>query len=60
MKLWFLKAVPKLSEYIVIPESRILNVHFKALADNSLSRLSGKAVSAAHLKRNRAMSLIVD
>ena len=45
VKSWFLKAVPKLSEYIVIPESRRLHVRFKASGDAALSRISGQAVS---------------
>ena len=44
VKAWFFQAVPKLSEYIIIPESRILAVRFKAIADNLLS-IGGKAVS---------------
>ncbi|KAL8718280.1 MAG: hypothetical protein Q9225_004558 [Loekoesia sp. 1 TL-2023] len=46
VKSWFLKAVPKLSEYIIIPESRFLNVRFKAITDESLSRISGQALGS--------------
>lgn len=43
---WFLQAVPKLSEYVVIPESRLLNVRFKVLGDGALSRIAGQAECA--------------
>ncbi|KAK3984474.1 hypothetical protein QBC44DRAFT_385726 [Cladorrhinum sp. PSN332] len=31
IKMWFLQAVPKLNEYVVIPQSRTLDVRFKVL-----------------------------
>lgn len=31
---WFFAAVPKLSEYMVIPESRMLHVRFKVASQN--------------------------
>lgn len=43
---WFFQAVPKLSEYVVIPESRLLNVRFKVLGDGALSRIAGQAECA--------------
>ncbi|KAF5664051.1 hypothetical protein FDENT_12979 [Fusarium denticulatum] len=44
---WFFAAVPKLSEYMVIPESRMLYVRFKVASQNeSFAVISGKKVPA--------------
>ena len=36
--MWFFQAVPKLSEYIVVPSSRTLDVRFKVSVDAGISR----------------------
>ncbi|EXM14354.1 Membrane attack complex component/perforin (MACPF) domain [Fusarium oxysporum f. sp. vasinfectum] len=44
---WFFAAVPKLSEYMVIPESRMLHVRFKVASQNeSFGVISQKKVPA--------------
>ncbi|KAG7404937.1 hypothetical protein Forpe1208_v014673 [Fusarium oxysporum f. sp. rapae] len=44
---WFFAAVPKLSEYMVIPESRMLHVRFKVASQNeSFGVISHKKVPA--------------
>ncbi len=46
VRLWFMYAVPKLSEYIVIPESRTLHARFKAVSfDGGIERIAQTAVS---------------
>ncbi|EXA34096.1 hypothetical protein FOVG_14952 [Fusarium oxysporum f. sp. pisi HDV247] len=46
-RLWFFAAVPKLSEYMVIPESRMLHVRFKVASQNeSFGVISHKKVPA--------------
>jgi len=42
VKEWFFSAVPKLSQYVVIPESRVLHVRFRASCpSDSLERITG-------------------
>ena len=44
---WFFSAVPKLSQYVVIPESRVLHVRFKAITQSespALTRITGVKV----------------
>lgn len=44
---WFFSAVPKLSQYVVIPESRVLHVRFKAITQSespALARITGVKV----------------
>ncbi|KAJ4243310.1 hypothetical protein NW762_014835 [Fusarium torreyae] len=44
---WFFGAVPKLSEYMVIPESRMIHVRFKVSTQStSLEVISGKRIPA--------------
>ncbi|KAH6640375.1 hypothetical protein F5144DRAFT_589863 [Chaetomium tenue] len=41
---WFFSAVPKLSQYVVIPESRVIHVRFKAISHSespALERITG-------------------
>lgn len=47
VKEWFLSAIPKLSQYVVIPESRVLHVRFKAInhaESPALERITGVKV----------------
>ncbi len=44
---WFFSAVLKLSQYVVIPESRVLHVRFKAIHQSespALARITGVKV----------------
>ncbi len=44
---WFFSAVPKLSQYVVIPESRVIHVRFKAISQSespALERITGVKV----------------
>lgn len=46
---WFFAAVPKLSEYMVIPESRMLHVRFKVASQNeSFGVISHKKVRSMY------------
>ncbi|EAQ85299.1 hypothetical protein CHGG_09313 [Chaetomium globosum CBS 148.51] len=41
---WFFSAVPKLSQYVVIPESRVIHIRFKAISHSespALERITG-------------------
>ncbi|KAG7294218.1 hypothetical protein NEMBOFW57_004288 [Staphylotrichum longicolle] len=50
VKSWFLSAVPKLSQYFVVPESRVLHVRFKVAAQNSsFNHITGRPEEQAYL-----------
>jgi hypothetical protein len=47
VKSWFLSAVPKLSQYFVVPESRMLHVRFKVATQNSsFNHITGRTEQA--------------
>ncbi|RWA14487.1 hypothetical protein EKO27_g554 [Xylaria grammica] len=47
VKSWFLSAVPKLSQYFVVPESRALHVRFKvATQGDSFNKITGRSEQA--------------
>jgi hypothetical protein len=42
---WFFRAVPKLSEYVIIPETRVLYARFKVTTQSgSIAKISGREV----------------
>jgi hypothetical protein len=46
VRTWFLRAVSKLNEYIVIPETRVMHVRFRVASQNeSLNRITRNNVS---------------
>lgn len=50
VKSWFLSAVPKLSQYFVVPESRMMHVRFKVAAQNSsFNHITGRPEEQAYL-----------
>lgn len=53
VRMWFLQAVPKLTEYIVIPQSRTLDARFKVLFQ--LEGLS-RALAGLHVGKNNQES----
>ncbi|KAI5790047.1 hypothetical protein FPQ18DRAFT_306753 [Pyronema domesticum] len=44
VKQWFIQAVPKLSEYLTVTDSRTVDVRFKVVLDDSLTRVLRKTV----------------
>ncbi|RYC82509.1 hypothetical protein BFJ63_vAg14600 [Fusarium oxysporum f. sp. narcissi] len=58
---WFFAAVPKLSEYMVIPESRMLHVRFKVASQNeSFGSYLTRRSTAKEAFRNGSFGLIGD
>lgn len=46
VKQWFMQAVPKMSEYLVVPDSRTMDVRFKLVANSpTMSQIVGSNVS---------------
>ncbi|GIC86088.1 uncharacterized protein Aud_002450 [Aspergillus udagawae] len=47
VKQWFMQAVPKLSEYLVVPDSRTLDVRFKLAANTpTMAKIVGSEIPA--------------
>ena len=45
VKEWFLQAVPTISKYLIVPESRTLDVRLKvSTSDEGISRIAGRKV----------------
>jgi hypothetical protein len=49
VKQWFMQAVPKLSEYLTVPDTRTIDVRFSLVLDEPLTRVLGSSVSC-HLE----------
>lgn len=61
VKQWFMQAVPKLSEYLVVPDSRTLDVRFKLAANTpTMAKIIGSEVRERKSETPSLSLLIID